>query len=231
MKRHMKRLARPKAMPISPKKYTYLKKASAGPHPMNYSLPIVTFLVEITKVAETAREARKLLRGGVIFVDGKAVRDAGFPIGMMDVISIPLINKHVRVTIMKGKLSFVDVAKDVVTQKLCKIVSKKQLGKGKFQLGLHDGRNIIVDDGKKYATGGTLKIDVPSQKVVEYLALAKGATCLVDKGVHAGTVAVLEELIEREASRATDAKLKTADGSVFTTRKDYLLVVNSGYSQ
>ena len=229
MKRHMKRLARPKAMPISPKKYTYLRKASAGPHKKDQSLPIATFLVEILAVAENAREARKLLRGGVVFVDGKAVRDPSFPIGLMDVISIPLVEKHVRVTIFKGKLAFTPISKDQVSQKLCRIASKKQLGKGRFQLGLHDGRNIIVEDGKKYATGGTLKIAVPSQKVEDYLALSKGATCLVDKGVHAGVVAVLEELIEREASRATDATLKTSDGKVFTTRKDYLFVVNGGF--
>jgi len=229
MKRHMKRLARPKAMPISPKKYTYLRKASAGAHPKDQSLPIATFLVEILAVAENAREARKLLRAGAIIVDGKAVEDPSFPIGLMDVISIPLADKHIRVTISKGKLAFTPVSKDLMVQKLCRIVSKKQLAKNKFQLGLHDGRNIMAEDGKKYATGGTLKIAVPSQKVEDYLALKKGATCLIDKGVHAGTVAVLEELIEREASRATDAKLKTSDGKAFTTRKDYLFVVNTGF--
>jgi len=229
MKRHMKRLARPKAMPISAKKYTYLRKASAGPHKKDQSLPIATFLVEILAVAQNAREARKLLRGGVVFVDGKAVRDPSFPIGLMDVISIPLVEKHIRVTIAKGKLSFTLISKDLVTQKLCRIASKKQLAKNKFQLGLHDGRNIMAEDGKKYATGGTLKIAVPSQKVEEYLALKKGATCLIDKGVHAGTVAILEALIEREASRATDATLKTSEGKVFTTRKDYLFVVNAGF--
>lgn len=229
MKRHMKRLARPKAMPISPKKYTYLRKASAGPHKKDQSLPIATFLVEILAVAENAREARKLLRAGVVFVDGKAVRDPSFPIGLMDVVCIPLVEKYIRVTISKGKLAFTPVSKDVMAQKLCRIVSKVQLGKTKFQLGLHDGRNIMVEDGKKYSTGGTLKIAVPSQKVEDYLALKKGSTCLVDKGVHAGTVAVLEELIEREASRATDATLKTSDGKVFTTRKDYLFVVNAGF--
>jgi len=228
-KRHMKRLARPKAMPISPKKHTYLRKASAGAHPKDQSLPITTYLVEILQVAQNAREARKLLRGGVVFVDGKAVRDPSFPIGLMDVISIPLVEKHIRVTIAKGKLAFTPVSKDQVSQKLCRITSKKQLAKNKFQLGLHDGRNLTVEDGKKYATGGTLKIAVPSQKIEDYLALKKGATCLVDKGVHAGAVAVLEELIEREASMATDAKLKTSDGKVFTTRKDYLLVVNTGF--
>ncbi|MFA5246426.1 MAG: 30S ribosomal protein S4e [Candidatus Micrarchaeia archaeon] len=228
-KRHMKRLARPKAMPISTKKYTYLKKASAGAHAKNYSLPLSTFLVEILNVAKTGREARKLLRAGMVFVDGKAVRDAGFPIGLMDVISISLVDKYLRVSVAKGKLSFTPISKEQVSQKLCKIVSKKQLAKDKFQIGLHDGRNIMVADAKKYSTGGTLKIAVPSQKVEDYLALQKGATCLVDKGVHAGTVAVLEELIEREASRATDAKLKTTDGKVFTTRKDYLFVVNAGF--
>jgi len=229
MKRHMKRLARPKAMPISAKKYTYLRKASAGPHKKEYSLPIATFLVEILGVAANAREARKPLRAGVIFVDGKAVRDPSFPIGLMDVISIPLVEKHIRVTISRGKLAFTPVSKDVTSQKLCRIVSKRQLAKSKFQLGLHDGRNIMVEDSKKYSTGGTLRIAVPSQKVEDYLALQKGATCLVDKGVHAGKVAVLEELIEREASMATDATLRTPEGKVFTTRKDYLFVVNAGF--
>jgi small subunit ribosomal protein S4e len=229
MKRHMKRLARPKAMPISPKKYTYLRKASAGPHRKDYSLPIATFLVEILNVAENAREARKLLRAGVVLVDGKAVRDPSFPIGLMDMISIPLAQKHIRVSMSKGKLAFTPVSKDLTLQKLCRISSKRQLGKSKFQIGLHDGRTIIVEDGKKYSTGGTLRIVVPSQKVEEYLALKKGAKCLVDKGVHTGTVAVLDELIEREASRATDATLKTSDGKAFTTRKEYLFVVDAGF--
>jgi small subunit ribosomal protein S4e len=114
--------------------------------------------------------------------------------------------------------------------KLCKIISKRQLGKSRFQLNMHDGRNIMVQESAKYATGGTLRISVPKQEVAEYYPLKAGARCLVYKGVHSGKVATLSELIEREASAATDAMLKTGDGSQFITRKDYLFVVGPEFS-
>lgn len=224
-KRHVKRLAKPKAIPIAAKKYKYLKKTAPGPHGKEYSMPIGIFLVEITGLAETAREARMLLRAGKVEVDGRKVSEVGFPIGLMDMIAIPGVNKYFRIMISKGRLAFAAASKEAAATKLCRITSKRQLSKDKIQVNLHDGRNLIVADANKYATGGTLKLAVPSQEVKAYMPLQKGAKCLVYKGVHSGEVATLDALEEREASEATDAKLTAKDGAKFGTLKDYLFVV------
>ncbi len=229
-KRHMKRLARPKSMPISPKTHTYLKKMSAGPHPKNYSLPLSVYLVEIAKVAKNMKEVKVLLRDGSITIDGRKTRDPGFPIGIMDIISIPILGKYFRVSISHGKIMFKEIEGNASKHKLCKITSKTQLGKDKVQLNLHDGRNVIVTDGKKYATGGTLSIEIPAQEIKAYLPLSKGSKCFVYKGVHSGQVAALKELTEREASTATDATLTGSDGKEFITRKDYLFVVEENFT-
>ncbi len=228
-RRHVKRLAKPKAVPIPAKKAVYLKKVQPGPHPDHSSVGVGTMLVELLKVAKTAREARTLLRSGAVLVDGRPVRDMGFPVGLMDSVSIPATQIHFRVTFAKGKLVFSKITPENAKFKLCRVNSKRRLSKSKTQLNLHDGRNILVGDGSKYSTGGTLKVSLPDQEILEFLPLSKGATCFVYQGRHSGTIAILEELFERESSHATEARLASADGSAFTTLKNYLLVVGKDF--
>ena len=61
----------------------------------HYHLLIV--VRDILKVADNAREAKIIINNGDILVDGRARKDYKFPVGFMDVISLPKSKKVYRV--------------------------------------------------------------------------------------------------------------------------------------
>ena len=62
---------------------------SAGPHSYKKGIPVLLILRNLLKVAKNKKEVQALLNSGKIFIDGKIRKDVGFPIGLMDIISLP----------------------------------------------------------------------------------------------------------------------------------------------
>jgi ribosomal protein S4E len=50
-----------------------------------------------------------------------------------------------------------------------------------------NGRNVLVEKDT-YKTGDTLKIELPTQKILAHHPLAKGATAMVIGGSHTGSM-------------------------------------------
>ena len=72
-----------------------------------------------------------------------------------------------------GKFRLVKLTEGKQAWKLCRIEGKTTVPGGKTQLNLHDGRNVLV--GKdSYKAGDVVKLEVPSQKILETYKLAKG---------------------------------------------------------
>ena len=224
-KRHLKRLAAPKSLPIPSKGSVYLIKAAAGRHSKEYAMPALILVRDLLKVANDRREAKRLFLNGEIFVDGVAVRDEKFPVGLMDVISVPKLSAFYRVVLSHGELAIVAIKQEETSTKLCKIVNKRLVKGARMQLCLHDGRTQIIEkEEDRFKVGDTVKLTIPKQQVAGFLKLEKNARCYVFKGRHSGEVSTLEEIKERAGSRASDAYLK-GDGKPIITRKDYLFVV------
>jgi small subunit ribosomal protein S4e len=107
----------------------------------------------------------------------------------MDVFEIPSINKKYRIIATEKGLVPIEISDKEKNFKLCRIENKTTLSGGNIQLNLHDGRNIIIPikDPKNpkedtYKTMGVLKIEVPSQKILDYYPLKEGSHVLVIKG-------------------------------------------------
>ena len=226
MYRHLKRLAKPKAIPIPAKGAVYLKKASPGAHKASQSVTLSTLLTSILKVAESNAAAKKLLSAGEILVDGRPVKDSAFGVGIMDLVSIPKMKKNFRVVAVKGILRFVEVPDAEAKQKYCRILRKTFIKKGKLQLSLHDGRTLLYDG--KVSTGDTVKVAVPAQKAEAVLKLAPGATCYVYRGRHSGAIAKLKEVFVRPGSKPADAVLESPSGEIITL-ENYLFVVDDKF--
>ena len=168
-------------------------------------------LRDILKVCDTSREAKRIIANRDLLVDGKAVRDAKAPVGIMDVVSVPAMDLYYRVVLSdKGKIAVVPIAKDEAGWKLTMIENKTKIAGGKIQLNLHDGRNIILDSNN-YKTGDSLRISVPDQKIEGVYELKSGATVLIFRGQHAGKTAVVEEYIITKDSSENVVRFK--DGS------------------
>ena len=87
----LKRLNTPNLVSISKKDKVWISKPVPGTHPRNKSISLVVLLRDVLKLAGTSKEASTLVKSGKILVDGRVVKDYKFPIGYMDLISIPEI--------------------------------------------------------------------------------------------------------------------------------------------
>lgn len=221
----MKRLAAPKALPIPSKGPVYLIKAAAGRHGQKYAMPALVVVRDALGLASDRREAKKLFLKGEVLVDGVAVRDEKFPIGLMDIVSIPKLSAHYRVVLKRGEFALSPVKQEEASWKLCKIADKRLVKGGRIQLCFHDGRSQIIEkEEDRFRVGDSVKLSIPKQQVAGFLKLEKNSRCYVFKGRHSGEVCTLEEIRERPGSRASDAFLKEG-GKQIITRKDYLFVV------
>ena len=76
-------------------------------------------------LARTAREARKIIGERKILVDGRIITDYRFPLGLMDVLSIPSIKKYYRVlSDPNGMVGLFEIPEDRAEWKLVRINNK-----------------------------------------------------------------------------------------------------------
>lgn len=225
-KRHLKRLAAPAAQPILRKKHIWLASALPGPHAKAESVPLVVLLRDMLEVAHSVKEAERIVGSKQVLIDGKPATDIRHPVGLMDVISLPKLNASFILLKVRGKLATRKASNG--ESKLCKITGKKLIGKDTYALTLHDGRSIVVKE-KGYAVGDTLRLAIPKQKILEHIALAKGARCYVYKGRHAGAIGKLEAVIEFPGITSANAKMVDENGAETTTLKEYVLVVDKDF--
>jgi len=224
--KHQKRAAVSKSVPITDKKKsTWAVKDCPGPHNGRYCIPLGMLLRDILGVTKTKRETSRVLSGRMITVDGKTRVNEKFPVGLMDVIEFPSAGKHYRIVVKeKGRLYPVEVSKDDTKKKILKVV-KKHSGKGnKIILTFHDGRNVFGDNNIR--VGDSVIFDLSSGKIKDVLKLQKGARCLIVEGKHAGLIAKLEDVKEKEGMKP-QATLKGKEE--FITVAGYLLVVDDSF--
>ncbi len=217
----LKRLAHP--LSKEKKKSTYTVRPR-GPHPLEKSIALATLLRDYLGIADGYREAKKIVKQGKILVDGRVIKDYKFGVGPFDVIEIPDMKKYYRVLPKGEKLSIVEIDEKEAKVKICKINDKKAVKGGKFQLNLHDGKNVVVEDNS-YKTQGSLLIELPDQKIVEYVPLEENVIGYIYSGKNAGIYGKIEK-IER-GWRRNRVLIKTDDGEVWTTFKNIIVVGRS----
>jgi small subunit ribosomal protein S4e len=222
----MKRLMAPTTIKIARKVKTFIVRPSAGPHAMAASAPLSVVLRELLGFARNMREAKKVLNERKVLVDGRVVRDPGFPVGFMDVVSVPSVNKHYRVVYDRhGRVSIVEVEPGKAGFKLAKIVNKTVMRGGRLQLNLHDGRNVLTDK-KTFRVGDVLKLSLPDQKILDSFPLASGNIAYVTAGKHAGETAFIKEIVPGTQARKALAVMSKGDGT-FETSKEYVFVLGA----
>ena len=193
MSDHMKRLAMPKTWPIPKKVHLWATKQSAGAHSVDSSMPAAMILRDMLKVCDTAKEAKKIIAARDLIVNGKAVKDAKTPVGLMDVVSLPKSGANYRVLLTsKGKLTLVPITADDARWILCRIENKTKVAGGKIQLNLSGGRNVLIDENK-YSTGDSVKLCLETNKIVADYPLAENAVVLVISGRHIGAIETVEK--------------------------------------
>jgi len=219
VKRHLKRLVAPKSWKIRRKGITFVTRPRPGMHSKKNSISLNLVLRDMLEYAKTTRDVKVILSKGSVLVDGKQRKDHRFAVGVMDIIEMPKINKCFRILLnKKGNLYPIEIKGDETKIKLCKIVGKRVIKKGKIQLNLNDGRNIIIDKNN-YKTGDTLVIQLPEQKIKEHLKFEKGSFVYLSGGKHKGESGIAEEI------KDNIIKVKPKSGESFETTKKFAFVI------
>ncbi|HID04866.1 MAG TPA: 30S ribosomal protein S4e [Aigarchaeota archaeon] len=186
---HLKSLAAPKHYPTTRTVFTTAPRP--GPHPKNWSIPLIIIIRDFLNYAEDAATARKIIKMRKVTVDGRVITDHKFPVGLMDVISLPEAGEHYRILPepRKGLKPF-KIRDEEAGFKIGQVRNKMHVRGGDLQLTLHDGRNIrfknVDEQVRGYMTGDSLKISLPDQQIQAHIPLKEEVYVLITKGSKMG---------------------------------------------
>ena len=219
MSKHLKRYFSPKSWKIKRKGIVYITKPSPGPHSIGMALPLNVILRDVLRYAVTNREVKFMLANKDITVDGVRRRDSRFPVGLFDVLSLNDIGEHFRIILdKKGSIVLVRISKDESSLKICKITGKGIM-KGKTQLNLYDGRNMLVEKDS-YKVGDVVLIGLTEKPSIrDHIRLAKDSLIFLTGGKHIGETGKVQDIA---GSRII---YKTEKGDVVETLKKYAFPV------
>jgi len=218
---HQKRLSVPKSWKVGRKGYKWISTTHPGPHSQARSLPLGIIIRDILKIVDNSREGKRVLSEGKILVDGTPRKDLRFPVGLFDVITLPLINESYRmVQDEKGRLILQKLSETNVN-KLCRIDDKTTLKGGKVQLNLSDGTNILGSND--YRTKDSLILSVPDKQVVKHLQFKVGNLAMVVGGKHSGEIGKIKEIREVKSSRHNTVAI--SGETDFETIENYVIVI------
>jgi len=174
-----------------------------------------------------------ILAQGKVQVDGKVRRKDDFPVGLMDVISIPDMNKHYRVMPSPKGLFLNPISKEEANFKLVRVEDKTTVKNG-IQIALHDGSNMLmkVADPKNpkevtYDTFDVLKITYPEKQVALSLKTKEGNLAVLTGGKNIGKQGKIVEIEKTEAKKRRQALVvvEDAQGVRYQTILDFVFSI------
>jgi len=226
-RKHLKRLNAPKHWMLDKLTGTYAPRPSPGPHKLRDCLPLVIFLRNRLKYALTKKEVQSILMQRLVKVDGKVRTDTTYPSGFMDVITIEKTGENFRLIYdTKGRFTIHRITAEEAKYKLAK-VKRVQLGaKGIPYLVTHDGRTIRYPD-PLIKVNDTVKFDLETSKVTEFIKFEVGNIAMVTGGRNMGRVGVITHR-ERHIGGFDIVHVKDSQDRQFATRLNNIFVIGEG---
>jgi len=235
----LKRKPAPRFWPIHRKEAVWIVRPSSGPHSLEKCLPLSIVLRDILEVAETRKEAKKAITQGNVYVDGKVRRKDDFPVGLMDVISMPELNKFYRVLPSHKGLFLNSISKEEASFKLLRVEDRTIVKNGNSQIALHDGTNLLVKAENPenpsevpYETFATLKLGLPEKQVLDQLKTKKGNIAIITGGKNIGKQGKIVEIEKTEAKKRRNALVVVEDekGNRYQTILDFVFSIGEANS-
>jgi small subunit ribosomal protein S4e len=229
----LKRKPAPKFWPIHRKELPWIVKPASGAHSLQGCLPLTLVLRDILGVAQTRKEGKMILSQGKVQVNGKVQLKDDFPVGLMDVISIPEASKYYRVMPSHKGLVLSSISKEESSFKLARVVDKSTVRNG-IQVALHDGTNMLIKvaDPKKptevpYETFDILKITLPEKQVAQTVKTKEGNLAIITGGKNIGKQGKIVEIEKTIAKKRRQALvvIEDSEGKRYQTIMEFIFSI------
>ena len=191
----MKKITAPRSWMMNKLGGVYTVRPAQGPHKRRESLPLTLVLRDKLKLALNGLDCYKILKQkeGLVRVDNKIRRNPKFPVGFMDVITIPKCDYAFRIMYdVKGRFKLVDVNTDKKEQnyKLCRIV-KKSVGPNKIPyLVTHDGRTLRFAD-ENIGVHDSIKLNLKTGEIEDTVKMGTGNLVMISHGNNKGRIGTI----------------------------------------
>jgi small subunit ribosomal protein S4e len=230
----LKRKPAPRFWPIHRKEFTWVVKPTSGPHSLEKCMPLSLVLRDTLGLAKTRKEAKTIVSQGRVHVDGTIRTKDDFPIGLMDVISMPDTGQNFRVLPSYKGLVLREISGEEAKFKLCRIEDKTVVKNGQVQLHLHDGSSILVKiaDIKNpqedvYDTLDTVKISLPEKQVLERIKMKEEGFAIIAGGKNVGKFGKTVEIEKAEGKKRRNALVTIEDekGNRYQTTLNFVFTI------
>ena len=227
-KRGLKRSKAPKHWKIARKEKKWTINVRSGPHNKE-AIPLTFIIRDTLGYADTLREAKRILNERKVKINGIVRTDFKFPVGLMDVIEIPLTDEFYRVLPdRKRALVLHPVTDEEKHFRLLKIVGKTLARGGGIQLQFHDGTTLLVGRGEgkpeadkrtDYTPYGTVVYDFETREILKYFPFSKGSVALITSGRNVSQTGKIKSV--------KDNMVEIEGEDIFRTLKDNVFVIGT----
>lgn len=214
----LKRKPAPRFWPIHRKEFIWVVKPSTGPHSLEKCIPLVLLLRDVLGFAKTRKEAKVIVSKGKVYVDGRVRREDNYPVGLMDVISIPEMKRFFRIIPSRKGLILNTISEQESEFKLCRIENKTMIKKGKIQLNLHDGSNVLLKptdpetpEKETYKLLDTVKINLPEREILDRIRMEEKHYATIIGGKNIGKHGIIVEIQETMGRKSRKALVTIED--------------------
>lgn len=229
----LKRKPAPRFWPIHRKELPWIVKPASGSHSLQNCLPLALVLRDMLAVSQTRKEGKMILSQGKVLVNGKVRRKDDFPVGLMDVISLPEADKYYRVMPSHKGLVLNPISKEEASFRLIRVDDKATVRNG-IQIALHDGSNLLIKvaDPKKpievtYETFDILKMNLADKQITQSFKTKEGNLAVITGGKNIGKEGKIVEIEKTEAKKRRQALviIEDSQGGRYQTILDFIFSI------
>jgi len=225
--KQLKRLNAPKHWFLSKMAGAYAPKPRNGPHSQANCIPLKIILRERLRYALCGKETQAITFQRLVKVDGKVRVNVKHPCGFMDVVQIEKTKDQFRLLFsMTRKFRLHRISDDEAGYKLCRVEKIVTLPRGMPVLYTHDRRPIRFFD-PKIKERDTVRLEIPSGKIIDYIKFKVGNVSMVNVGSNVGRVGIILHN-DVHPSGISFTHLKDAAGNEFTSRTRNVFCIGDG---
>nr|6RM3_SE0 Chain SE0, eS4 [Vairimorpha necatrix] len=193
-RKHLNRKVAPTSWKLDKSIGTYAIRPHSGPHKKDLCIPLAYVLEKFLEYANNRKEIQIILKSKNIKINGKIIEKRKYPVGFGDVLSIIKTDEHYRVFYGVDKnFTFIKIDKEEANFKLAKVTNKKVMYENVPYIFTNDGACFKYCD-PAININDTVKIDLETRLVVDYVSFKEGDVVFVMRGEDTGRVGIIKKI-------------------------------------